>query len=116
MCQDTGTAIVVAHKGDHVFTDADDASYLSEGIKKTYSEGNLRYSQMAPLDLYKEANTGSNLPRKVEVYSDPGDSYGFLFIAKGGSSANKTFPLLQETKSVMNPEGPGRNYSPRSNT
>jgi fumarate hydratase, class I len=104
MCQDTGTAICVAHKGDHVFTDADDAACLSEGIKKTYTEGNLRYSQMAPLDLYKEANTGSNLPAQIEIYADPGDSYEFLFIAKGGGSANKTF-LLQETKSVLNPEG-----------
>ncbi len=103
MCQDTGTAIVVAHKGDRVFTGCDDADVLSEGIEKTYSECNLRYSQMAPLDLYKEVNTGSNLPAQIEIYSDPGQSYDFLFIAKGGGSANKTF-LLQETKSVLNPE------------
>ncbi len=103
MCQDTGTAIVVAHKGDRVWTDADDASVIEEGIKKTYSECNLRYSQMAPLSMYQEANTGSNLPAQIEIYSDPGESYDFLFIAKGGGSANKTF-LLQETKSVLNPD------------
>lgn len=104
MCQDTGTAIVVAHKGDRVFTDADDGELLQEGIKKTYNECNLRYSQMAPLTMYTEANTGSNLPAQVEIYTEPGDSYEFLFIAKGGGSANKTF-LMQETKSVLNPAG-----------
>lgn len=103
MCQDTGTAIVVAHKGEQVFTAADDAAAISDGIKKTYNDCNLRYSQMAPLDMYKEANTGSNLPAQIEIYSAPGDSYEFLFIAKGGGSANKTY-LLQETKSVLNPE------------
>ncbi len=102
MCQDTGTAIVVAHKGDHVWTDTDDAAAIADGIKKTYSECNLRYSQMAPLSMYQEANTGSNLPAQIEIYSDPGDNYEFLFIAKGGGSANKTF-LMQETKSVLNP-------------
>lgn len=102
MCQDTGTAIVVAHKGDRVWTDSDDAAAISEGIKKTYNECNLRYSQMAPLTMYQEANTGTNLPAQIDIYSDPGDSYEFIFIAKGGGSANKTF-LLQETKSVLNP-------------
>lgn len=102
MCQDTGTAIVVAHKGDHVWTDTDDAEAISEGIKKTYSECNLRYSQMAPLSMYQEANTGSNLPAQIDIYADHGDTYEFLFVAKGGGSANKTF-LLQETKSVLNP-------------
>jgi fumarate hydratase class I len=100
MCQDTGTAIVVAHKGDHVWTDSDDAAAIADGIKKTYSECNLRFSQMAPLSMYQEANTGSNLPAQIEIYSDPGDKYEFLFIAKGGGSANKTF-LMQETKSVL---------------
>lgn len=104
MCQDTGTAIVVAHKGERVITNTDDGAMLSEGIKKTYNECNLRYSQMAPLSLYQEANTGSNLPAQIEIYSEPGDAYEFLFIAKGGGSANKTF-LLQETKSVLNPAG-----------
>jgi fumarate hydratase class I len=103
MCQDTGTAIVVAHKGDHVWTGVDDGDLLADGIKKTYNECNLRYSQMAPLDMFKEANTGTNLPAQIEIYSDPGDAYEFLFIAKGGGSANKTF-LMQETKSVLNPE------------
>ncbi|HMX47323.1 MAG TPA: fumarate hydratase, partial [Candidatus Obscuribacter sp.] len=103
MCQDTGTAIVVAHKGEQVLTDADDAGALAEGIKKTYGDCNLRYSQMAPLNMYQEANTGSNLPAQIEIYSDPGDTYEFLFIAKGGGSANKTY-LMQETKSVLNPQ------------
>lgn len=103
MCQDTGTAIVMGHKGQQVWTDCDDASAISEGVKKTYSECNLRYSQMAPINMYQESNTGSNLPAQIEIYSDPGDVYEFLFIAKGGGSANKTF-LLQETKSVLNPE------------
>jgi fumarate hydratase class I len=107
MCQDTGTAIVVAHKGDRVWTedgnDSDDAEALCEGIKKTYNECNLRYSQMAPLDMYKEANTGTNLPAQIDILSEPGDAYEFLFVAKGGGSANKTF-LLQETKSVLNPQ------------
>ncbi|MCA9814101.1 MAG: fumarate hydratase [Candidatus Obscuribacterales bacterium] len=102
MCQDTGTAIVMGHKGEDVFTGADDAALIAEGVKKTYKECNLRYSQMAPLDMYKEANTGSNLPAQIEIYSDPGNVYEFLFIAKGGGSANKTY-LLQETKSVLNP-------------
>jgi fumarate hydratase class I len=103
MCQDTGTAIVVAHKGDRVWTDADDAQAISEGVKKTYAECNLRYSQMAPLNLYQETNTGSNLPAQIEIYAEHGDAYEFLFIAKGGGSANKSF-LMQETKSVLNPE------------
>lgn len=103
MCQDTGTAIVVAHKGEQVMTGTDDGVAISEGIKKTYGDCNLRYSQMAPISMYQEANTGSNLPAQVEIYSEPGDAYEFLFIAKGGGSANKTF-LLQETKSVLNPQ------------
>ncbi|HEY9773075.1 MAG TPA: FumA C-terminus/TtdB family hydratase beta subunit [Planktothrix sp.] len=103
MCQDTGTAIVVAHKGDRVWTDGDDAEAIAEGAKKTYAECNLRYSQMAPLSLYQEANTGSNLPAQIEIYAEHGDAYELLFIAKGGGSANKSF-LLQETKSVLNPE------------
>ena len=103
MCQDTGTAIVMGHKGQQVWTDCDDATAIAEGVKKTYSECNLRYSQMAPINMYQESNTGSNLPAQIEIYSDPGDVYEFLFIAKGGGSANKTF-LLQETKSVLNPE------------
>lgn len=103
MCQDTGTAIVVAHKGEDVYTGFDDGAILAEGVKKTYNESNLRYSQMAPITMYKESNTGSNLPAQIEIHSDSGDEYEFLFIAKGGGSANKTF-LMQETKSVLNPD------------
>lgn len=103
MCQDTGTAIVVAHKGEAVYTGSDDGEAIADGIKKTYNECNLRYSQMAPITMYQESNTGSNLPAQIEIYSEPGDEYEFLFIAKGGGSANKTY-LLQETKSVLNTE------------
>lgn len=104
MCQDTGTAIVMAHKGDRVWTGADDAELIQEGVKDTYTGCNLRYSQMAPLSMYQETNTGSNLPAQIDILSEPGEVYEFLFVAKGGGSANKTF-LLQETKSVLNPEG-----------
>jgi fumarate hydratase class I len=102
-CQDTGTAIVVAHKGQQVLTPGDDAEALSRGIFEAYRDGNLRYSQMAPLDMYTEVNTGTNLPAQIELYAEPGDEYRFLFIAKGGGSANKTF-LYQETKALLNPE------------
>ncbi len=101
-CQDTGTAIVMGHKGERVLTDADDAEALSEGVFDAYHERNLRYSQLAPLDMYTEQNTGSNLPAQVEIYTEPGDEYELLFIAKGGGSANKTF-LYQETKALLNP-------------
>ncbi len=102
-CQDTGTAIVVAHKGENVFTGLDDAEALSRGIYDTYQRRNLRYSQVAPLDMYKEKNTGTNLPAQIEIYAEPGDEYELLFVAKGGGSANKTF-LYQETKALLNPE------------
>ena len=102
-CQDTGTAIVLAHKGERVFTHADDAEALAAGIYKTYQERNLRYSQNAPLDMYTEQNTGTNLPAQIEIHADTGDEYSFLFMAKGGGSANKTF-LYQETKALLNPE------------
>ena len=102
MCQDTGTAIVVAHKGDRVWTGADDAELLQDGVKDTYQACNLRYSQMAPLSMYQEANTGTNLPAQIDILAETGEAYEFLFIAKGGGSANKTF-LMQETKSVLNP-------------
>jgi len=102
-CQDTGTAIVVAHKGQQVFTRGDDAEALSQGVFEAYREGNLRYSQMAPLDMYAEANTKTNLPAQIDIYAEPGDAYHFLFVAKGGGSANKTF-LYQETKALLNPE------------
>jgi fumarate hydratase class I len=102
-CQDTGTAIVLGYKGENVFTLANDAEALSRGIYQAYAERNLRYSQMAPIDMYTEKNTGSNLPAQIELYADEGNEYHFLFIAKGGGSANKTF-LYQETKALLNPE------------
>ena len=101
-CQDTGTAIVMAHKGERVLTGADDARALSQGIFDAYQQRNLRYSQLAPLDMYTEKNTGSNLPAQVEISAEPGGEYDLLFIAKGGGSANKTF-LYQETKALLNP-------------
>ena len=101
-CQDTGTAIVMGHKGEAVLTFGDDAVPLSQGIFDAYDQRNLRYSQMAPLDMYTEQNTGSNLPAQIEIYAEPGDEYELLFIAKGGGSANKSF-LYQETKALLNP-------------
>ena len=102
-CQDTGTAIVMGKKGQYVWTDGSDEEDLSQGIANTYLNTNLRYSQVAPLDMYEEVNTGNNLPAQVDLYATPGDEYKFLFIAKGGGSANKTF-LFQQTKAVLNPE------------
>jgi fumarate hydratase class I len=103
-CQDTGTAIVIGKKGENVFTGADDEAALARGIYDTYTGTNLRYSQMAPLTMYEERNTGSNLPAQIELFATPGDEYEFLFITKGGGSANKSF-LYQETRAVLNPEG-----------
>lgn len=102
-CQDTGTATIIGKKGQHVFTGCNDAEYLSKGIHKTYTEENLRYSQTAPLDMYQEANTKTNLPAQIDLYATEGDAYKFLFVSKGGGSANKTF-LYQETKALLNPE------------
>ncbi len=102
-CQDTGTAIVHGHKGENVFTGADDAEWLSHGVYDTYTGTNLRYSQMAPLSMFEERNTGSNLPAQIEIESVPGDEYELQFVTKGGGSANKTF-LFQKTKAVLNPE------------
>jgi fumarate hydratase class I len=102
-CQDTGTAIVLGKKGQDVLTDANDESVISEGIARTYQETNLRYSQMAPLDMYAEKNTGNNLPAQIELYAEAGDAYKFLFMTKGGGSANKTF-LFQKTKALLNEE------------
>jgi fumarate hydratase class I len=102
-CQDTGTAIVVGKKGERVFTGANDEEELAHGIFDTYVGTNLRYSQMAPLSMYEEKNTGSNLPAQIELYSTPGDRYEFLFITKGGGSANKSF-LFQETRAILDPE------------
>jgi fumarate hydratase, class I len=100
-CQDTGTAIVMAHKGQHVLTDCDDAAALSQGIFDTWQAKNLRYSQIAPLEMFKEKNTASNLPAQIDILCEPGDEYELLFIAKGGGSANKTF-LYQQTPAVLN--------------
>jgi fumarate hydratase class I len=102
MCQDTGTPIIMGEKGERVFTGFNDRAALSRGVFKTYTETNLRYSQMAPLSMYKEANTRSNLPAQIDIYATEGDAYHFLFIAKGGGSANKTF-LFQETPAVLKP-------------
>jgi fumarate hydratase, class I len=103
MCQDTGTGIVMAKKGQNVFTGFDDEAAISEGVRRTFTETNLRYSQVSPTDMFNEVNTGNNLPAQIEIYAEPGDAYKFLFIAKGGGSANKTF-LFQETKALLNPE------------
>ncbi len=102
-CQDTGTAIAIGYKGQQVFTTGNDAEALSRGIYEAYAQRHLRYSQMAPLDMYAEKNTGTNLPAQIELYAESGAEYRFLFIAKGGGSANKTF-LYQETKALLNPK------------
>ncbi len=102
-CQDTGTAIVHGDKGENVYTGADDAEWLSHGIYDTYTGTNLRYSQMAPLSMFEERNTGTNLPAQIEIESVPGDEYELQFVTKGGGSANKTF-LFQKTKALLNPE------------
>ncbi|MEC5318318.1 class I fumarate hydratase FumA [Brenneria populi subsp. brevivirga] len=102
-CQDTGTAIIVGKKGQRVWTGANDAEALSHGVYNTFIEDNLRYSQNAPLDMYKEVNTGTNLPAQIDLYSTEGEEYKFLFVSKGGGSANKTY-LYQETKALLNPE------------
>lgn len=101
-CQDTGTAIVQGYKGQHVFTSSHDAEALSYGIYQAYQQHNLRYSQMAALDMYTEKNTGTNLPAQIELYAEPGAEYRFLFMTKGGGSANKTY-LYQESKALLNP-------------
>lgn len=99
-CQDTGTAIVVGKKGQYVWTDGDDAEPITKGVMRTYTETNLRYSQMAPLSMYKEVNTKNNTPAQIDVYADKGNEYHFLFLAKGGGSANKTF-LFQQTPATL---------------
>lgn len=101
-CQDTGTACIVAKKGQNVWTGCDDAACLSEGVYTTYTEENLRYSQNAPLTMYEEVNTKTNLPAQIDIYATEGAEYKFLFLAKGGGSANKTY-LYQETKALLNP-------------
>jgi len=103
MCQDTGTASVVAKKGERVFTGANDAEWLSRGIYDCFTKENLRYSQSAPLDMWNEVNTGTNLPAQIDIAAVPGSKYEFLFVAKGGGSANKMY-LFQETKALLNPK------------
>jgi len=102
-CQDTGTAIVIGKKGEQVWTGLNDAESLSRGIYTTYNEKNLRYSQVVPFSMFEEKNSCTNLPAQIEIYASEGDSYKFLFITKGGGSANKTF-LYQQTKSLLNEE------------
>ncbi|MGV9833515.1 fumarate hydratase [Nocardia niigatensis] len=107
MCQDTGTAIVMGKKSEGVLTGVDDAEWISRGVFDAYTKLNLRYSQLAPITMWDEKNTGNNLPAQIELYSNQGDpaqpSYKFLYMAKGGGSANKSF-LYQETKAILNPD------------
>jgi len=103
MCQDTGTAIVKGKKGQFVLTNADDEAAIAQGIYDTYQRDNLRYSQMAPLTMWDEVNTKTNLPAEIKLAATPGDAYKFLFMAKGGGSANKSY-LFQETKALLNPD------------
>jgi fumarate hydratase class I len=103
MCQDTGTAIVMGKRGQQVLTDGLDSEHIARGVYDAYTTLNLRYSQLAPLTMWDEQNTGSNLPAQIEIYATAGEEYTFLFMAKGGGSANKSF-LYQQTKAVLNPE------------
>src|ERR1700735_2627367 len=102
MCQDTGTAIVMGKRGQQVLTDGHDDEHIARGVYDAYTTLTLRYSQLAPLTMWEERNTGSNLPAQIELYATGGSDYKFLFMAKGGGSANKSF-LYQETKAVLNP-------------
>lgn len=103
LCQDTGTATIVAKKGQNVYTGGGDEAALSHGVFDTYTTDNLRYSQTLAIDMYKEKNSGNNLPAQIDIYAVDGNEYKFLFVAKGGGSANKTY-LFQETKALLNPE------------
>jgi fumarate hydratase class I len=103
MCQDTGTAIVMGKKGQYVVTGGGDEEAIARGVYETYQTANLRYSQMAALDMYREVNTNDNLPAQIEILATDGDDYKFLFMAKGGGSANKSY-LYQETKALLNPQ------------
>ncbi len=102
LCQDTGTATIVAKKGQYIWTGVKDEEFLSKGVYKTYTEENLRYSQTVPLTMYEEKNSGCNLPAQIDIYATDGAEYKFLFVAKGGGSANKNM-LYQETKALLNP-------------
>jgi len=103
MCQDTGTAIVMGKKGQQVWTGGNDEAAISQGVQEAYTELNLRYSQTAPLSMYEEVNTGTNLPAQIDLYATEGAAYKFMVMAKGGGSANKTF-LYQQTKALLNPK------------
>ena len=103
MCQDTGTCAIFAKKGQQIWTGANDAEWLSRGVYEAYTKENLRYSQVAPIDMWQETNTGTNLPAQIDVLATPGEKFEFLFVAKGGGSANKMF-LFQETKALLNPK------------
>jgi fumarate hydratase class I len=103
MCQDTGTALVKGKKGQWVVTGDDDKEAIARGVFRTYQLDNLRYSQLAPLDVFREVNTGTNLPAEIEIEATAGSEYKFLFMAKGGGSANKSY-LFQETKALLNPD------------
>ena len=102
-CQDTGTAIAIGKKGEDVYTGVDDAEYISKGVYETYAERNLRYSQVVPFTMIEEKNSGNNMPAQIDIYATKGNEYKFLFITKGGGSANKTF-LYQQTKALLNEE------------
>ena len=106
-CQDTGTAIVMGKKGQYIYTGGGDEEAIARGVFDTYQSSNLRYSQLAPLTMYEEMNTGTNLPAQIDLYATEGDAYEFLFVAKGGGSANKTF-LFQETRAIPQQDGCGR--------
>jgi fumarate hydratase class I len=103
MCQDTGTAIVMGKKGRRIWTEGGDAEALGRGVLDAYERKNLRYSQLAPLSMFEEKNTRNNLPAQIDIYEEGEDAYNFLFVAKGGGSANKTF-LFQATPSILTPD------------
>src|SRR5882724_7863782 len=103
MCQDTGTCAIFGKKGQQVWTGGNDAEQLARGVYECYTSENLRYSQVAPLDMFKETNTGTNLPAQIDLHATEGAKYEFLFVAKGGGSANKLF-FFQETKALLNPK------------
>ncbi|HTH18105.1 MAG TPA: fumarate hydratase [Magnetospirillum sp.] len=103
MCQDTGTAVVMGKKGQQVFTGGNDEAAISKGVQQAYTDLNLRYSQTAALNMYDEVNTGTNLPAQIDLFATEGDAYKFMFMVKGGGSANKTF-LYQQTKALLNPK------------
>jgi len=110
MCQDTGTAAIFAKKGQQVWTGGNDAEQLARGVYECYTKENLRYSQVAPLDMFKETNTGTNLPAQIDLHATEGAQYEFLFVAKGGGSGNKLF-LFQETKALLNPKSLARFFA-----